>query len=47
MALMRKEFSMAVGETYYGLVTYYTEEDIAGSSAVRSHLQCFIVLRLI
>ncbi len=37
-ALMKKEFSMAVGGTYYGLVAYYTGEDIAGSQAVRSHL---------
>lgn len=38
-ASMKKELSMAVGGTHYGLVAYYTVEDMAGSHAVRSHLE--------
>jgi len=38
IALMKKEFSMAVEGTHYGLVAYHTGEDIVGSHAVRSHL---------
>ena len=41
-ALIKKEFSMAVGGTRYGLVAYHTEDDIAKSHAVRSHPEVVI-----
>ena len=46
-ALIKKEFSMAVGGTRYGLVAYYTEDDIAKSYEVKSHPEFVTELCLI
>lgn len=46
-ALMKKEFGMAVGGTRYSLVAYHTEDDIAGSYAVRLYPEFVIDLCLI